>query len=197
MNKTIAKIPAPQPAARPRLHACPMDARALLASLRDAARFSSGIPVVSLRSTSGYMLPSLRDDSESHTNAPPPSLRDDSESHTNAPPPSLRNDSESHTNSQLPSLRDAEPPSASLPEAGGFPAGSRWLRSAATTPPDHVPQKPRIPAGMPAQNLRTPLASRRDAVFLTHESGGVAALNHRLHPAKPSASPPREAYAHA
>ena len=182
MNKTIAKILAPKSAARPRLHACPMDARALLASLRDAARFSSGIPVVSLRSTSGYMLPSLRDDSESHTNAPPPSLR---------------NDSESHTNSQLPSLRDAEPPSASLPEAGGFPAGSRWLRSAATTPPDHVPQKPRIPAGMPAQNLRTPLASRRDAVFLTHESGGVAALNHRLHPAKPSASPPREAYAHA
>ena len=41
--------------------------------------------------------------------------------------------------------------SASIYEAGGFPACSRWSRSEATTPPGtRANVKPRIPAGMPA-----------------------------------------------
>ena len=37
-----------------------------------------------------------------------------------------------------------------IAEAGGFPACSRWLRSAATTPPDLRPGTIRTPAGVPA-----------------------------------------------
>ena len=48
------------------------------------------------------------------------------------------------------SLRDVDARCRSFPEAGGFTSCSRWLRSSATTPPDHVSQEIRTPAGVPA-----------------------------------------------
>ena len=38
-------------------------------------------------------------------------------------------------------------PMVSVPQAGGWEAVSRWLRSAATIPPEHRPKPNRIPEG--------------------------------------------------
>jgi hypothetical protein len=88
-------------------------------------------PVVSLRSTTGYRRSSLRDVDARCRSFP------------------------EADHSPLPII----PRSRSFPEAGGFTSCSRWLRSNATTPPDHVSHEIRTPAGV--------LAMRRHAIHPT------------------------------
>ena len=71
------------------------------------------------------------------------------------------------------SLRDVDARCRSFPEAGGFTSCSRWLRSSATTPPDHVSHEIRTPAGVPAmrRHALNPHQSALSPRFLDQTTG--------------------------
>jgi len=101
----------------------------MLAPLPGCMMLRTGNPVVSLRSTTGYTLSSLRDMGFRHH---APMFR-------GAPIPA-------------PGATRNTPNSAVL-DAGGIPACSRWLSEERATPPDSKSPFSRTPAGVPARTV--------------------------------------------
>ena len=85
----------------------------------------AGNPVVSLRSTTGYMLSSLRDLGLCH-------------------------DAARFRDAMNPVAHASTDMIATSSDAGGIPACSRWSSEARATPPDHRPPSSRTPAGVSA-----------------------------------------------
>ena len=79
----------------------------------------------------------------------------------------------------------------SLPEPGGFGACSRWLRSAATTPPDRGPQPQPHPGGMPAGARQHRLArspKRLGLNMFSRRGAGARRRNQKYHTTLPITS---------